>query len=105
MTGDATAPCTTKLRLLAKRRRWGVTMHVRHPYDARLLCRIDDGRCNHQTCDGAAAAMINNRDITFKEVRNFVGLYPTLKCHYCICDNGLGAGCRRRVTTNKQQNV
>ena len=67
MAGDATAPCTTKLRLCAKRRRWGVAMYVRHPSDARLSCRVDDGRRNHQTCDGAAAAMINNRDIRFKK--------------------------------------
>ena len=38
--------------------RLGVPMHVRHPSDARLFCRVDDSRCNHQTCDGVAAAMI-----------------------------------------------
>ena len=59
MAGDTTVPCTTKLRLFAKRRRWEVAMHVHHPSDARLLCRVDNSRRNHQTCDGAAAAMSN----------------------------------------------
>ena len=90
MAGDATLPCTTKLRLLTKRRRWGVAMHVHHPSDARLLRRVDDSRCNHQTCDGAAAAMINNRDIRLKKAQNWVGLYPTLKRHHYVCDNLLG---------------
>ena len=91
MAGDATAPCTTKLPLFDERRRWGVAMYVRHPSDARLLCRVDDSRCNHQTCDGAAAAtMINNRDTRFKKAQNWVGLYPTLKRHHCVCDNELG---------------
>ena len=62
MAGDATVPCTAKLRLFAKRRGWGVSMHVRHPSDARLLCRVDDSRCNHQTCDGAAVAMVGSRE-------------------------------------------
>ena len=101
MAGDATAPCTTKLRLFAKRRRWEVAMHVQHQSDARLSCRVNDSRRNHQTCDGAVAAMINNRDIRFKKAQNWVGLYPTLKRHHCVCDNGLGDGSRRRVTTNK----
>ena len=79
MAGHATAPCTTKLRLLVKCQRWGVAMHVRHPYDALLLCWIDDSRCNHQTCDGAAAAMINNSNIRLKKAQNWMGLYPTLK--------------------------
>jgi len=79
MVDNAMAPCTTKLRLFAKRRRWGVPMHVRHPSDARLLCRVDDSRRICQTCDGAAAAMINNRDIRFEKAQNWVGLYPTLK--------------------------
>ena len=79
MAGDATVPCATELRLFAKGRRREVAMHVHHPSDARLLCRVDDSRCNHQTCDGAAAAMINNHDIRFKKAQNWVGLYPTLK--------------------------
>ena len=62
MAGDATVPCTTKLRLFAKRRRWGVAMHVHHACDARLLCRVDNSRHNHQTCDGAAAAMVTGRE-------------------------------------------
>ena len=61
MAGDTTVPCTTKSPPLAKRRRWGVTMRVHHPSDARLLCRDDDGRRNHQTCDGAAVAMVGSR--------------------------------------------
>ena len=61
MAGDATVLCTTKLPLFAKRRRWGVAMRVHHPSDARLLCRDDDGRRNHQTCDGAAVAMVGSR--------------------------------------------
>ena len=62
MAGDTTVPCTTKLRLFAKRRRWEVAMHVHHPSDARLLCRVDNSRHNHQTCDGAAAAMVTSRE-------------------------------------------
>ena len=49
---------------------WGVPMHVRNPSDARLSCRVDDSRRNHQTCDGAAAAMINNHEIRFKKAQN-----------------------------------
>ena len=61
MAGDATVPCTTKLRLLAKRRRWGMAMHVHHPSDARLLCRVANSRRSRQTCDdGAAAVMIKD---------------------------------------------
>ncbi len=42
IAGDATVTCTTKLRLLAKLRGWGVAMHVRHP----------GGRPSQADCDG-----------------------------------------------------
>ena len=69
--GDMTVVCTTKSPLLAKQRRWEVVMHVHHPFDARLSCRDDDGRRNHQTCDGAAVAMVGSRES--------VGTYLVLK--------------------------
>ena len=62
MAGDTTVVCTTKSPLLVKQRRWEVVMHVHHPFDARLLCRDDDGRRNHQTRDGAAVAMVGSRE-------------------------------------------
>ena len=64
MASDAMVPCTTKLRLLAKRRGWGVAMHIYHPSDARLLCLVDNSRRNHQTRDGAAAAAMSNSEIS-----------------------------------------
>ena len=62
MAGDTTVPCTTKSPPLVKQRRWEVVMHIHHPSDARLLCRDDDGRRNHQTCDGMAVAMVGSRE-------------------------------------------
>ena len=62
MAGDTTVACTTKSPPLVKQRRWEVFMHVHHPSDARLSCRGDDGRRNHQTCDGAAVAMVGSRE-------------------------------------------
>ena len=59
MVGNTTVCYLAKSPLLAKRRRWGLAMHVRRPSDARLSGRVDDSRRNHQTCDGVAAAMIS----------------------------------------------
>ena len=62
MAGDVTVPCTTKSPPLVKQRSWEVVMYIHHPSDARLLCRDDDGRRNHQTCDSAAVAMVGSRE-------------------------------------------
>ena len=40
-----------------------------------------------------------------KKSQNSVGLYPTLKWYHYVFDNGLGGLSRRRVTTNKQQEL
>ena len=61
MAGDAMAYYTTKSPLLVKRRRWGVTMHIDHRSDTRLLCRVDDNRRNRRVCEAAAAVMVKGQ--------------------------------------------
>ena len=77
--GDATVPCTTKLRLLANRRRWGwpcmSTIDPMYgffvwPTIATAIIRRVTAR--RRPCD-------QHHQIRFEMAQIWVGLYPTLK--------------------------